>query len=178
MSWESGWLFSFEFDSIRTTVLATYSGAKFELLWPYDVNFATCYYTPDIPYPQGGRLNRAVNLPSQFLTQSGSGLGRLKMEADRLGHSYIACHGPHPTATQVGNEVPASTVCRSRKALSNARPRVVQGVTQSSREWRPRNPRAEFVCGSIFIQGYHSKTRPCTIRPDSMPGSSSRMPRK
>jgi hypothetical protein len=20
------------------------------------VNFATCYYTPDVPYPQGGRL--------------------------------------------------------------------------------------------------------------------------
>jgi hypothetical protein len=39
------------------------------------------YYTPDIPYPQGGRLNRAVNLPSQYLTQSGSGLDRLKMEA-------------------------------------------------------------------------------------------------
>jgi hypothetical protein len=34
-------------DSIRTAVLAAYSGAKFELLWPYDVNFATCYYTPD-----------------------------------------------------------------------------------------------------------------------------------
>jgi hypothetical protein len=32
-------------DSIRTTVLAAYSGAKFEPLWPYDVNFSTCYYT-------------------------------------------------------------------------------------------------------------------------------------
>jgi len=29
--------------SIRTTVLASYSSAKFELLWPYDVNFETCY---------------------------------------------------------------------------------------------------------------------------------------
>jgi hypothetical protein len=36
-------------DSIRTTALAVYSGAKFELPWPYDVNFATCYYTPDVP---------------------------------------------------------------------------------------------------------------------------------
>jgi hypothetical protein len=34
--------------------------------------------------------------------------------------------------------------------------------------------RAEFVCRSIFIQGYHSKTRPWTIRQDGMPGSSSR----
>ena len=75
-------------DSIRTTVLAAYSGAKFELLWPYDVNFATCYYTPDVPYPQGGRLNRAVNLPSQYLAQSGSGLDRLKMEALSWGSTY------------------------------------------------------------------------------------------
>ncbi len=37
------------FDSIRTTVLAAYTGEKFELLWPYDVNFATCHYTRDIP---------------------------------------------------------------------------------------------------------------------------------
>jgi hypothetical protein len=61
---------------------------KFELLWPYDVNFATCYYTPDVPYPQGGRLNRAVNLPSQYLAQSGSGLDRLKMEALSWGSTY------------------------------------------------------------------------------------------
>jgi hypothetical protein len=75
-------------DSIRTTVLAAYSGAKFELLWPYDVNFATCYYTPDVTYPQGGRLNRAVNLPSQYLAQPGSGLDRLKMEALSWGSTY------------------------------------------------------------------------------------------
>src|ERR1035437_6018781 len=72
-------------DSIRTTVLAVYSGAKLEMLWPYDLNFATCYYTPDVPYPQGGRLNRAVNLPSQYLAQSGSGLDRLKTESLSLG---------------------------------------------------------------------------------------------
>ena len=29
-------------DAIRTAVLAAYSGAKFELLWPHDVNFTTC----------------------------------------------------------------------------------------------------------------------------------------
>ena len=75
-------------DSIRTTVLAAYSGAKFELLWPYDVNFSTCYYTPDVPYPQGGRLNRAVNLPSQYLAQSCSGLDRLKIEALSWGSTY------------------------------------------------------------------------------------------
>jgi hypothetical protein len=69
-------------------VLAAYSRAKFEPLWPYDVNFATCYYTPDVPYPQGGRLNRAVNLPSQYLAQSGSGFDRLKMEALSWGSTY------------------------------------------------------------------------------------------
>ena len=75
-------------DSIRTSVLASYSGAKFELLWPYDVNFGTCYYTPDVPYPQGGRLNRAVNLPPQYLSQSGSGLDRLKLEGLSWGSTY------------------------------------------------------------------------------------------
>lgn len=75
-------------DAIRTAVLAAYSGAKFELLWPFDVNFTTCYYTPDVPYPQGGRLNRAVNLPSQYLAQTGSGLDRLKIEALSWGATY------------------------------------------------------------------------------------------
>lgn len=81
-------LIKMHIDSIRTTVLASYPGAKFELLWPYDVNFPTCYYTPDVPYPQGGRLNRAVNLPSQYLAQAGSGLDRLKMEALSWGATY------------------------------------------------------------------------------------------
>ena len=53
-------------DAIRTHVLATYPAAKFELLWPRDVN-----------EPQ---LNRYVNLPSQYETKSGSGLDRLKIE--------------------------------------------------------------------------------------------------
>jgi len=68
-------------DAIRTAVLAAQPGAKFELLWPYDVNYPSCYYTGDVPYPQGGRLNRAVNLPSAYLAKSGSGLDRIKMEA-------------------------------------------------------------------------------------------------
>jgi hypothetical protein len=52
------------------------------------VNFPTCYYTPDVPCPQGGRLNRAVNLPSQYLAQSGWGLDRLKMAALSWGSIY------------------------------------------------------------------------------------------
>jgi hypothetical protein len=70
-------------DSIRTHVLATYSGAKFELLWPYDVN----YPTPTPLYSLGGQLNRYVNLPSEYETKSGSGLDRLKMEALAFGAS-------------------------------------------------------------------------------------------
>jgi hypothetical protein len=75
-------------DAIRTTVLAAYPGAKFELLWPYDVNYQSCYYTAALPYPQGGRLNRAVNLPAAYLTQAGSGLDRLKMEGLSWGATY------------------------------------------------------------------------------------------
>jgi hypothetical protein len=43
---------------------------------------------PGRPYPQGGRLNRAVNLPSQYLAQSGSGLDRLKVESLSWGSTY------------------------------------------------------------------------------------------
>lgn len=75
-------------DSIRTTVLATYAGAKFELLFPYDVCFSTCYYTDDLPYPQGGRLNRAINFPAAYLAKAGSGLDRMKMEALSWGATF------------------------------------------------------------------------------------------
>ena len=56
-------------DAIRAYVLGSYAGAKFELLWPLDVN-----------EPVVKRLNRYVNLPSEFEAKSGSGLDRLKME--------------------------------------------------------------------------------------------------
>jgi len=61
-------------DGIRTTVLAAQAGAKFELLWPLDVN------EPDLE-----RLNRYVNLPVEYEQKSGSGLDRLKMEALAFG---------------------------------------------------------------------------------------------
>jgi hypothetical protein len=75
-------------DAVRTAVLAAYAGAKFELLYPYDVNFPQAYSTNDLPYPQGGRLNAAVNLPPAYLAQAGSGLDRLKMEALSWGATY------------------------------------------------------------------------------------------
>jgi len=67
-------------DGIRTAVLAVVPGAKFELLWPYDVNSPT-----QDQYGVGGRLNRYVNLPAEYQQQSDSGLDRLKMEALSFG---------------------------------------------------------------------------------------------
>ena len=60
-------------DTIRNHVLASHSGAKFELLWPRDVN------------EDSEQLNRYVNLPSEYEQKSGSGLDRLKMEALAFG---------------------------------------------------------------------------------------------
>mgnify|MGYP005810440365 CR=1 FL=1 len=70
-------------DAISGFVKATYPNAKFEILWPYDVN----YPTPTARYKIGGRLNRYVNLPSQWTTKAGSGLDRFKMEGLAFGSS-------------------------------------------------------------------------------------------
>jgi hypothetical protein len=67
-------------DAIRAVVLAAVSGAKFELLWPYDVNYPTSNQ-----YNVGGQLNRYVNLPMEYQQQPGSGLDRLKIEALSFG---------------------------------------------------------------------------------------------
>jgi hypothetical protein len=75
-------------DAIRTTVLASYAGAKFELLYPNDVTFQAAYSTAALPFPQGGRLNHAINLPAAYQTKAGSGLDRLKMEALSWGATY------------------------------------------------------------------------------------------
>lgn len=76
-------------DAIIAGVLAAHPTAKFEVLWPNDVNFATCYYTPTEPYPQGGRMNHAVNLPVGWQTKSGSGFDRFKIEALSWGSQYV-----------------------------------------------------------------------------------------
>lgn len=75
-------------DAIRDAVLGQFSNAKFELLYPNDVNCATCYVNPQNQYPQGGRLNAAVNLPAAWRTPAGSGLDRLKVEALSWGATY------------------------------------------------------------------------------------------
>jgi hypothetical protein len=76
-------------DSITTAVLAKYPNSKFEILYPNDVNNPICLVGPNVPYPQGGRLNAAVNLPPQWLTQEGSGLDSFKVEALSWSATYL-----------------------------------------------------------------------------------------
>ena len=75
-------------DAIRAAVLASYPSAKFELLYPNDVNHSTCYVNAANAYPQGGRMNASVNLPAAWQTKTGSGLDRLKIEALSWGATY------------------------------------------------------------------------------------------
>jgi len=76
-------------DAIRTAVLAPYPDAKFEILYPNDVNNPVCFLGPGVQYPQGGRLNAAVNLPPEWQVKAGSGLDRFKVEALSWGATYL-----------------------------------------------------------------------------------------
>ncbi|MBV9307677.1 MAG: hypothetical protein JOZ45_16140 [Acidobacteriaceae bacterium] len=76
-------------DAIRAAVLAQYPNAKFEILYPNDVNNPVCYLGETVPYPQGGRLNAVVNLPAEWKTKTGSGLDRFKVEALSWGAQYL-----------------------------------------------------------------------------------------
>jgi hypothetical protein len=76
-------------DAIRTAVLAQYPNAKFELLYPNDVNNPVCYAGANSVAPQGGRLNAAVNLPAEWMTKASSGLDRFKVEALSWGNQYL-----------------------------------------------------------------------------------------
>lgn len=67
-------------DTIRAYVLATYSGAKFEWLHAYDVNYPSAN-----AYNIGGRLNNYVNTPSEYMAKTGSGLDRIKVECLSFG---------------------------------------------------------------------------------------------
>ncbi|WP_031494956.1 hypothetical protein [Bryobacter aggregatus] len=63
--------------ALRVHVSAAHSNARFELLYPYDVN----HPTPAGVHNLGGALNYFVNLPTEFLMKPGSGLDSFKMEA-------------------------------------------------------------------------------------------------
>ena len=74
--------------AIVQAVKAAYAGAKFEWLLPMDVNNPTVYWNAGYPYPQGGRLNCYVNIPSQYTSSNGD-IDRVKTEALSWGTSYL-----------------------------------------------------------------------------------------
>jgi len=63
--------------AIRDYVRGLHPQAKFEVLFPYDVN----HPTPAGVHALGGRLNRFVNLPVEWEAKATSGFDRLKLEA-------------------------------------------------------------------------------------------------
>jgi len=69
-------------DHVATLVAdirSAYPNAQCEVLWPYDVN-----YPSPVPVGNpsvGGQLNRFINLPTEWQTQSSSGLNTMKIEA-------------------------------------------------------------------------------------------------
>ena len=62
--------------SITSAVKAFVPATRFEILFPYDVNFPT----PVGIHSLGGRLNRFVNLPVEWGLPGGSGFDRFKLE--------------------------------------------------------------------------------------------------
>ncbi len=63
--------------ALTAHVRGFHAGARFELLFPYDVN----HPAPAGVHLIGGRLNRFVNLPAEWERKSTSGLDGLKIEA-------------------------------------------------------------------------------------------------
>ena len=63
--------------ALRSYVAGLYANTRFELLYPYDVN----YPTPAGVHQLGGALNNYINLPQEFKQKTSSGLDSLKMEA-------------------------------------------------------------------------------------------------
>jgi hypothetical protein len=74
--------------AIAQAVKAAYSGAKVEWLLPLDTNAPTVYWNAGYPYPQGGRLNNYVNIPSQYMGPNGD-IDRVKLEALSWGSTYL-----------------------------------------------------------------------------------------
>ena len=74
--------------AIAQAVKTAYAGAKVEWLLPMDTNKPTVYWNAGYPYPQGGRMNSYVNIPSQYKVPNGD-IDRLKLEALSWGASYL-----------------------------------------------------------------------------------------
>ena len=75
-------------EVIRSAVAAATPATTFEVLFADDVNRDPLYWRQVVPTPQGGRLNRHVNLPTQWQTKAGSNLDRMKVEALSWGATY------------------------------------------------------------------------------------------
>lgn len=73
----------------RSTVQSAVPTARFEILWPDDVNWPTAYENVTYPYLIGGALNRYVNLPDSLLTIGGV-IDRWKTEALAWGSTYLS----------------------------------------------------------------------------------------
>ena len=73
--------------AIAQAVKTAYPGARFEWLLPLDTNNPTVYWNAGYPYPQGGRLNNYVNIPSQYMAPNGD-IDRVKLEGLSWGATY------------------------------------------------------------------------------------------
>jgi hypothetical protein len=74
--------------AIAQAVKTAYSAAKFEWLLPTDVNNPSVYWNAGYPYPQGGRMNNYVNIPSQYMAPNAD-IDRVKLESLSWGASYL-----------------------------------------------------------------------------------------
>ena len=59
-----------------------------EWLLPLDVNNPSVYWNAGYPFAQGGRMNNYVNIPTQYMSATGTDIQRLKMEALSWGATY------------------------------------------------------------------------------------------
>jgi hypothetical protein len=74
--------------AIAQAVKVAYSGARCEWLLPMDTNAPAVYWNAGYPYPQGGRMNNYVNIPSQYMAPNGD-IDRVKLEAHSWGSAYL-----------------------------------------------------------------------------------------
>jgi hypothetical protein len=89
---DSDFLLTELYNHMHNTIVAVRAGATgsvfIEWLLPLDVNDPSVYWNSGYPYAQGGRMNNYVNIPTQYMSASGSDIQRLKMEALSWGATY------------------------------------------------------------------------------------------
>ena len=82
------WRLMLHYNTLQSYIKGLYPSAIAELLWPHDVNMSPLYWNESWSYAQGGRLNNAVNWPSDLKAKATSGFDHLLMEALSWGASY------------------------------------------------------------------------------------------